>query len=367
MTAYLDQLLAQDRIAPGEHQALLRTGANSSEELYALTLHFPALFASVLPGGNLAKISAVAAQTTSQAFRGLALAHAGAPLLFSKGAQQPPHVPFPVGAQVGFAAAAAPGSASAANAVPLNAIDHHSALRAAGWPVRDQGRRGTCVAHAMVACKEMLDAMASGQAALDQSEQYLYWGAKQFDPSPADGTLHAHALTAMQQHGLCDESLWPYVQQSAIGPVHQGPPPAAAASAGQSACHLGGATASPSNGQALYRQLAQGPVAIGVPVFADPANPSRDNWNVGALVGYGRVAEPPPLSVVTGGHAVCCVGFSPDSNEPAAKGWFIIRNSWGNSFGSVLPHGGYHGPEPGYGQISWAYVDSYLWEMCWLR
>jgi Papain family cysteine protease len=362
VTIYLKELRAHALLTEEEYESLASTGAQSAEELYALTLHFPDLLADELPGSNLAKISALAAQRTTLAFRNAALARSASPLVFSKGARQPPNVPYPIGAQAASSGTAVGASSPPAPPAP---IDHHSALRSSGWPVRDQGQRGTCVAHAMAACKEAL-AVSAG-APSDQSEQFLFWGAKQLDPSAADGTLHGYALAALHSYGLCGESLWPYVSMPSPASVHQGPPPSPAIAAARSALHVGGGVTSPSNAQALYQALLRGPVAIGVPVFADPANPAKDNWNIGGMMEYGRIMEPPRRSVVVGGHAVCVLGFAPDAREPAGQGWFIIRNSWGtSSWGSWLPHGTYWGPEPGYGQISWSYVDSYLWELCWL-
>ena len=77
---------------------------------------------------------------------------------------------------------------------------------------------------------------------------------------------------------------------------------------------------------------------------------------------YGRVLDPPPTSVVAGGHAVCVTGFEPDASERVG-GWFIIRNSWNNGWATQSPAPGYYSPEIGYGQISATYIDQYLWEM----
>lgn len=370
MSAYLRGLLDEGLIEHREYQALAPMAPQSPDELYALTVHFHRLVAAVLPEGRLPRISALAARQTSQALRRTALEGVRHPLHFAKGASQPPQVPYPLGSQVSPSTpgpgGAAAGSSPTPAAPPLAPIDHHTPLRAAGWPARDQGQRGTCVAHAMAALKEAQAPAAGATSPGDRSEQFLFWAAKQFDPSPADGTLHGHALNGLRQLGLCDEGDWPYVPTPQSGSVHQGPPPTLALGAAGAALHAGGGVATASNAMALYQQLLQAPVAIGVPVFADPQNQLLDNWNVAPMAAVGRVAEPPPLSVVVGGHSVCVVGFEPDSGEPAGRGWFVIRNSWGTAFGANLPQGGCWGPEPGYGQISWSYVDNYLWEMCWL-
>ncbi|WP_425442333.1 C1 family peptidase [Rugamonas rubra] len=275
----------------------------------------------------------------------------------------PPNARFPLGAKANSTLAK---SFSAATSLPLTSIDHHTAPRLSGWKVRDQGQRGTCVAHALAACTEVLAFQSVPPVpTFDGSEQFLFWGAKQFDPSATDGTTHPYTLQALQNHGLCDEATWPY-NPLPLATVDQGPPPGTAVLAASNKRHVGGSVTAPGNATLLYAALCQAPVAIGVPVFADPVLPTNDNWNAGGLMEFGRVLDPQPSSVVIGGHAVCIVGFEPDPTEPAGRGWFIIRNSWGVSpWGSKLPAAGaYWGPEPGYGQISWSYVDLYLWEMC---
>lgn len=363
MSSYLATLLAEQSIDRAEYEALLPTGVLSAEELYATTLHFPSL-AQALPGGNLARISALAARRSSMAFRQDAAGRLRATPVFARGATPPTNAAYRLGARAG----GRPRSAAPAAAPTLAPLDHHTAWRSAGWPVRDQGLRGTCVAHAVAACKEALTfAGAASGGAYDASEQFLFWGAKQFDPSPADGTLHGYALKSLVQHGLCDEHHWPYDCVPGTS-VDHGPPPAQALAAAAANPHLAGGCTTTSGARHLYKLLAGGPVALGLPVFADPLQWQHDNWNVPVLLEYGRVMDPPPQSVVVGGHAVCVVGFVPDPYEPAGIGWFVVRNSWGTArWGNRLPAAGYHGPEPGYGQISWGYVDSYLWELCWLH
>lgn len=362
MTTYLHGLLSRREITEAEYDALLPTGVTSAEELYAVTLHFPSL-GHALPGGNLAKISSLSAQHSSLSFRHAAVARRGAPLIFANGANPPEKAQFQLGAS--SKPSVPKGFASPAPQTALARIDHHTRLRQAGWPVRDQGQRGTCVAHALTACQETLLFNKHSHTNVHPAEQFLFWGAKKFDPNFADGTTHAHALQAMQVYGWCDESAWPY--NPLPGPtVHQGPPPPQALQFGGVNLHIGGTASTSNKASQLYAALLKSPVAIGVPVFADPLATTQDNWNVSALLEYGRVMDPQPQSVVTGGHAVCVVGFEPDPSELSGRGWFIIRNSWGvDEWGSKLPaSGAYWGPEPGYGQISWSYVDSYLWEMC---
>ena len=48
-------------------------------------------------------------------------------------------------------------------------------------PLRGQGRRGTCVAHAALAVREALEIAAGATPDFDLSEQYVYWWCKQRD------------------------------------------------------------------------------------------------------------------------------------------------------------------------------------------
>jgi hypothetical protein len=99
-------------------------------------------------------------------------------------------------------------------------------------------------------------------------------------------------------------------------------------------------------------------VAVSLPVFVDPMTAANgpNNWTTPIGWLYGRVLNPPPRSIVVGGHCVCVTGFAPDQNEPNG-GHFIIRNSWATAWGSQAPaSGAWRSPEAGYGEISASYV-----------
>lgn len=238
------------------------------------------------------------------------------------------------------------------------------------WPIRDQGSRGTCVAFATAAMLEAYSCVKDG-ASPQLSEQFHYWCIKTNtnDPFPTqDGTRLEFARDAMAKHGICTGNLWPYSPQVVLGnAAHKGlggPRPAAVNDAArrlrQLVHHVGvqGGNAAP----VLAAVLAGNPVAVSLPVFWDPYT-QRSNWHTPSSRLHGFVADPPTASIVSGGHAVCIVGFAPDNTEPLG-GHFVIRNSWSTAWGSNLPSPGYFAPEPGYGQISLSYVDKYLWE--WL-
>jgi Papain family cysteine protease len=293
------------------------------------------------------------------------------PRQYALGAEHAPGVPWQPGSTVGLPEQPAM-IAEPPWIAETRAIDKRSTLPP--WPARDQGQRGTCVAFALTALREHL-AFETGGALPELSEQFLYWATKSktADPRPAsDGTWIRFCRDALAQEGVCRESLWPYNGVMRPGNVAQENPGVDPSNASRAdaatkkhaaTTYTKGSAAAGSAAELLRELQSCRPLAIALPVFRDALRPAGTNWNspVGTL--YGKVLDPPPTSVVTGGHAVCVTGFQPDPTEPAG-GHFIVRNSWGTSWGSRLPTAGYFGPEAGYGQVSASYVEGFLWEMC---
>jgi hypothetical protein len=58
---------------------------------------------------------------------------------------------------------------------------------------------------------------------------------------------------------------------------------------------------------------------------------------------------------LTGGHAMCFIGYQDDRNAPGG-GFFILRNSWGTTWASQSPYGA------GNGTIPYAYIAQEGWE-----
>lgn len=238
------------------------------------------------------------------------------------------------------------------------------------WPIRDQGTRGTCVAFATGALLEHRD-LAGGAAAADLSEQYLYWAIKTQTGDPwhtVDGTTLGYARDALSSTGICTEASWPYdpvprpgdlTHANAAAPSSHSH--AEAAARRHAGTHRSGSTTG-NAGRLLEELLRCAPVAIALPVFRDSIQPHNNNWNTSVGLLYGRVLDPPPTSIVDGGHAVTVVGFTPDPGE-SNGGYFVIRNSWGTAWGSRLPSAGSFAPAPGYGQVSATYVEHFLWEL----
>jgi hypothetical protein len=367
---YVSQLRQKTDLSPLEEAVLRSVGVRTPEDLLSLSWNFPELGRI---GIDVSKLSFAATMSASsagfaRAVRNFNLGSAPPPR-FPHGAKIPPSVPVAPGYTVPMPPTMAPGPATAPVYPKID-------FRFPGWPVKDQGARGTCVAFSMVACREHLLHSTSG--ARDLSEQYLFWAIKTStaDPTPtADGTWIEFARDAFASDGTCVSPLWPYVGAILGTVTHATATDPSSAAHGDAlkwkylAATYHSSTSMSGNAARVIgaMQAAQRPVAISLPVFGNANQPGADNWNTAVGIAYGRVLDPPPTSVVVGGHAVCITGFEPDPSEPAG-GWFILRNSWGtivwaNSLPATPP---YVAPENGYGQISATYVDKYLMEMCLL-
>lgn len=225
----------------------------------------------------------------------------------------------------------------------VNLIDQHMP------PIRDQGKRGTCVAFSTCAVMEYMTSRAN-KPNQNFSEQYLYWVVKKFDGYPKDGTWLTFSFPIAKEGGTCKESLWPYEPDSIPNDLTHGHPP------DELACKTDALTNALARAirireyrrpESIKAQLAQGrPVAIAIPVFKswydDPA--SRLSGNIHLPLKSDRFA----LS----GHAIVLVGYGDDESEPGG-GYFIVRNSWGGRWGRESPF------SAGYGYISYAYIERF--------
>jgi hypothetical protein len=336
--------------------AIASAGAADHAELYALLVQFPSIARD--PEVSLAEASEFAATRLSTAAMASLVEQSTEVAQFATGALPPAQSWVSDGFQL-----------PASGEPPVQVVHQPDAVgHCPPTPVRDQGQRGTCVAHAVVACAER------HWGALDLSEQLLFWAAKLHggDPYPQqDGTFLRCAERALQGTGVCAEAHWLYnggvqpgdVTHSASGGV----PTVAALADAATRRHAGSQYADVSalhGGKAsgLIQEVAAGPVAISVPVFYDPLS-RVSNWSWLNAVRYGHVLDPTHFSVVSGGHAVCVCGFVPDAGAPGG-GWFVFKNSWSTNWnsGAAPPPPGHPSVAMGYGYLSAAYVDRFLWE-----
>jgi len=205
-------------------------------------------------------------------------------------------------------------------------------LRDRQSPIKDQGRRGACVAFAATAGHEML--RVDGE---DLGEEFLHWAAKERDGLPAttEGTTLAAAAAALADVGQPRESLWPYDDRRDQWAPGYGPPDEILDDAARR--RVRGGRALPPTPPALREALDEGlAVLLGIRLYA--------TWY--ALDADGRIALPAAGAVAFGGHAVLVVGYG--AGDAGAPNHFIVRNSWGEDWGVG-----------GYGYLPDAYVDAH--------
>ena len=198
-------------------------------------------------------------------------------------------------------------------------------------PVRDQGRRGTCVAFATTAAHEHLRHSETGLME-DLSEEALYYQCKVIDGDRNAGTSFLSAERALQTVGQPLEEKWPYEKRrDETLPDYQPPPEAV----DPQFCFMARLRKISSDVSDIVDCLAQGkPVAIGIPLY--------DSFNVALL---GRVPMPLVHENITGRHAILVVGCEQDAQQAQ---WLIFRNSWGERWG-----------QQGYGFLRFEYIQKY--------
>lgn len=255
---FVDQLAGEHTISQQVYTLLKEAGIGSYEEMYAVMSQFPSIARD--RSLNLPFLSNIAATGVTPQVRASILSFTKAPRQFAKGAFSPPLSQAGNGYQQ-------PPALRVTSALPAG--QWNKLVHPLSSPVRDQGDRSTCVAHAVVACAERHFSHP------DLSEQFLYWAAKIHggDLFPEEGgTWLRSAKNALTGIGLCEEVLWPYDRSLDAGnETHQisGTAPSASALAdGLNRSHTASyyqETSRLGTGKAalLMQHLVKGPVAVG--------------------------------------------------------------------------------------------------------
>ena len=358
------QQLETEGILSQREKAILRSSQiTTAEELYSLMQSFPSL---AKYGVDRARLSNIGARESDPSFIQVANRSKSATNAKKRsqlGAFYPAQAPARLGFKVPLP------TDEAAETFASQSLQHYTqtikyVVPDEKWPIRDQGARGTCVAFAMVACREYIEFSRKGDY-LPLSEQFLYWGAKRKDQRPhLSGTFIRYATLACSDYGICEGKHWPYNKDVLTGnETHEGDqsPSDQALEDARSRIYtdkraIKGQDSGNAEKLLLALQSSQHPIPISVPVFKDEGEES-DNWTTDVTLTSGKVLDPPPTSEVVGGHAVCVTGWIPHKSE-LLGGFFVFRNSWGKDWATNPPN-----RPRGYGIISASYIDRYLWEM----
>lgn len=218
-------------------------------------------------------------------------------------------------------------------------------------PIRNQGNRGTCVAHATAAVRELMEIRAGmAGAEINLSEQFIYWWCKDQDNLPnVSGTYPHLGIECLAKLGTVTETQWPYNAMPKTGDEGQGPPPPGAlAEAGRwrlkRAIRL-----DPKDVTGIKTALADGKAVV----FAIPVFPSW--FNLRTTRRNGKINLPLPGERQTNAHAMALVGYVDEPSAPGG-GFFILRNSWAPN---NVPWGFDNPWAGGYGVIPYEFIAKY--------
>jgi C1A family cysteine protease len=185
-------------------------------------------------------------------------------------------------------------------------------LRTYCSPVEDQGDLGSCTANAGVALDEYL-MKKDKKPFYDMSRLHLYWWTRFIEGTTGEdsGAYIRDTVKSLQKYGVCKESTWPYI----ISKFTQKPSTAA-------------------NDEAMlyqiirYESVPQTLVALKTCLGIDkrPAIFGFDVPESFLYVGKSGTWTPKKNESIVGGHAQVLVGYT------ATR--FILRNSWGTSWGN---------------------------------
>ena len=183
-------------------------------------------------------------------------------------------------------------------------------------PIYDQGQLGSCTANAIAGALQFDEIKEKQPQVFTPSRLFIYYNERVIEQtvSTDSGAQIRDGIKTIAAQGDCPETLWPYdITKFTVKPTQQ--------------CY----------DQALkfkavqYQRLTQIPnqmkgcLASGYPfVFGFTVYESFESPQVAST---GHAPMPAPSEKVLGGHAVMAVGYD-DSQS-----WFIVRNSWGPSWG----------------------------------
>jgi C1A family cysteine protease len=199
----------------------------------------------------------------------------------------------------------------------LSSLPSSVDLRGECPPVYDQGQLGSCTANAIGGAIEFDQMKQKLNDVFEPSRLFIYYNERAMEGTvdSDSGAQIRDGIKSVHKTGYCHEdNMWPYD----ITKFKDKPPQAAFDDAGKH--HI-------VSYQRVARDLNQmkGCLAAGYPfVFGFTV---YDSFESAEVAQSGHCPMPQPNEGVVGGHAVVGVGYDDSQNA------FIVRNSWGNSWG----------------------------------
>lgn len=183
--------------------------------------------------------------------------------------------------------------------------------------IESQGETNSCVANAVAGAYEYLVKRYLDEDAYDVSRLFIYYNARAIEGDDIEdsGSIIAHAIEGLKQHGACSEETWPFETKA----VNEKPDEESYEEAKQFV--IEDTENVPTDLEAWKSCLAEGyPIIFGISLYR----------SFDAQLQKGLVPMPTDQEAARGshaGHAMLCVGYS-DADKV-----FIVRNSWGPDWG----------------------------------
>jgi C1A family cysteine protease len=195
--------------------------------------------------------------------------------------------------------------------------------------VYDQGRIGSCTANAISAAFEYCLLQQRMEDFLP-SRLFIYYNERQIERHiPIDsGAQIRDGIKSVAKIGVCDEAEWPYDDTPADPNTSLFPPGAHASTRPTEKCYQSARDNIVTSYRRLPRSLNQykGCLASGHPfVFGFSVYSSFESVEVRNA---GVLQMPQTDESMIGGHAVLAVGYDDATSR------FIVRNSWGDQWGT---------------------------------
>lgn len=187
-------------------------------------------------------------------------------------------------------------------------------LRSKMPPVYDQGNLGSCTANALAGCLEYEDGNK-----FQPSRLFIYYNERVIEHDVKDdaGAELSDGIKTLETYGACPESMWPYdITKFTNKPTKDCYTTALKTKALN-------VTNIPQDVTSMKTSLVNNfPFVVGIAVYA--------SFESSKVASTGIVPMPDVnKEQLLGGHAVLVVGYDD------VKQWWIMRNSWGPSWGAA--------------------------------
>lgn len=182
-------------------------------------------------------------------------------------------------------------------------------------PVYSQGDLGSCTANAMAAAYEYDQIKAGEKNPFVPSRLFIYWNERKIQGTINEdsGARISIGMKAVNNFGVCPESMWPYhIKDYKKEPNQE--------------CYDTAKNHTCIEHKKIKQELFQVKqcLFLGLPfVFGVDLYESFDNVDASGIVPLPDLTKEKQI----GGHAMVCVGFDDQ------KQLFIVRNSWGPKWG----------------------------------